>query len=167
MAVYFNLTIDCGRSAEAAEAIASAYEALTIPIPIAPAVTCRVDRDRLNGQERVYVWPIGWGYQTRPEYRPELLEVEATAAIRGALLDLLRECGGYRVALFGRETQDTVEFGEVIAEGDLRLPGFVFAESLLSESSTLRSQPEFSPGYRWNPDSEEAWKVLFEERYGR
>jgi hypothetical protein len=46
-----------------------------------------------------------------------------------------------------------VEFGEVIADEDLQGPGSIFAESILSAGSKLREQPEFSPGYRWNPDA--------------
>jgi hypothetical protein len=97
MAVYFNLTIDCGRSADVAEAMATAFAALTIPTPNAASVRCRVDRDQLHGQERVSVWPIGWGYAVS-EFRPELLEVEPMALIRRALLDLLRKLSGYRAA---------------------------------------------------------------------
>jgi hypothetical protein len=80
-----------------------------------------------------------------------LLEAESVVLIWKALLDLLRQLSGYRVALYGWETQDTVEFGEVIAEEDLRPSGFVFAESILPVGSNLWEQPEFSPGYRWNP----------------
>lgn len=166
MAVYFNLTIDCGVSGEAADQIASAFETFSIPIADAPVLCCEVYRHQQKGHEIVYVWPIGWGYNTYPTFRPELMDFETTAMIGEALLDLLRTLTGYRMALLGRETQEAVEFGAIITDQDLNWPGCIFAETLLSESSLLWDRPVFSPGYRWIPDTKEEFRSFFEARYG-
>lgn len=146
MAVYFNLGIDCGKSTDAADAVAAHFQGFKVSFPEVGDVECEVWRECREGYCFIGVWPRGLGYAIPSGSRHELLPYEAE--IGEALYRRLSSVGGYRRAIFGGEAYDMLRSGMTQAElMDNDYVGMVYAEAEFPGPPPGRLVRPFRPGY--------------------
>lgn len=141
MAVIFNLGIDCGHSAEVAEAVVRHFDGFVISLRHLSPAHCRVRQVRHRGRWYVEVWPEGMGMATM---RPELLSAEAE--IKSALHDRLRTFSGFSRALFAGEALDWLVGDTPEDDACVDCTDLIYRQEELSAPLARALQP-FSNGY--------------------
>jgi hypothetical protein len=141
MAVIFNLGIDCGHSAEVAEAAVRHFDGFVIPLRHLSPAHCRVHQVRHRERWYVEVWPDGMGMATT---RPELLSAEAE--IISALYERLRMLSGFSRALFGGEAFDWLRGDTPEEDANVDCTNLIYREVEFS-APPVRSLQRFSNGY--------------------
>lgn len=170
MAWIFEVSIECGPSREAADAVTRYFDLLRLDFPNGLSSLCRAESKKYSdGNWWCLVYPDGaaryGGYYSQlqedgtEKSLPGELRFETDEQMNElilALYDRLRQSPPYRYASIGYDSEFFRDWSEIIEEDytAINFSGLVLSEPLCSLSGKPSQFVPFAPGYVWWPYQE-------------